>query len=123
MALAARLPKDWTVASIPKAEPRKSLGGLADRVDDRGGGQQARDDGKADDARRAMAMLLIACRRVTAVVFDKTVTLTFGRPLVASVVSLSAGYTADEVLSLAASGELHARHPLAQAIAGLRPAG
>lgn len=54
--------------------------------------------------------------RVTAVVFDKTGTLTFGRPLVTSVVTLSARYTANEVLSLAASGELHARHPLAQAI-------
>ncbi|MBL1093409.1 MULTISPECIES: heavy metal translocating P-type ATPase [Streptomyces] len=54
--------------------------------------------------------------RVTAVVFDKTGTLTFGRPLVTSVVTLSDRYTADQVLSLAASGELHARHPLAQAI-------
>ncbi|WP_030411377.1 heavy metal translocating P-type ATPase [Streptomyces sp. NRRL S-1448] len=54
--------------------------------------------------------------RVTAVVFDKTGTLTFGRPLVTSVVTLSDRYTADHVLSLAASGELHARHPLAQAI-------
>ncbi|MEU3305143.1 hypothetical protein ABZ729_35825 [Streptomyces sp. NPDC006678] len=31
-------------------------------------------------------------------------------------VALSDAYTADQVLSLAASGELHARHPLAQAI-------
>ncbi|WKX69023.1 cation-translocating P-type ATPase [Streptomyces sp. XD-27] len=54
--------------------------------------------------------------RVTAVVFDKTGTLTFGRPLVTSVVALHPDYTADHVLSLAASGELHARHPLAQAI-------
>lgn len=54
--------------------------------------------------------------RVTAVVFDKTGTLTFGRPLVTSVVALRADVTADQVLSLAASGELHARHPLAQAI-------
>ncbi|MER5969462.1 cation-translocating P-type ATPase [Streptomyces sp. NPDC002055] len=54
--------------------------------------------------------------RVSAVVFDKTGTLTFGRPLVTSVVSLSENFTANEVLSLAASGELHARHPLAQAI-------
>ncbi|WP_308311738.1 heavy metal translocating P-type ATPase [Streptomyces sp. ISL-111] len=54
--------------------------------------------------------------RVTAVVFDKTGTLTFGRPLVTSVVALSNDYSADDVLSLAASGELHARHPLAQAI-------
>ncbi|MFI9201118.1 heavy metal translocating P-type ATPase [Streptomyces sp. NPDC053048] len=54
--------------------------------------------------------------RVTAVVFDKTGTLTFGKPLVTSVVTLSDRFTADEVLSLAASGELHALHPLAQAI-------
>ncbi|WP_175412550.1 cation-translocating P-type ATPase [Streptomyces sp. TRM64462] len=54
--------------------------------------------------------------RVTAVVFDKTGTLTFGKPLVTSVVSLSDLFTADDVLRLAASGELHARHPLAQAI-------
>ncbi|MFB7738450.1 heavy metal translocating P-type ATPase [Streptomyces sp. NPDC056112] len=54
--------------------------------------------------------------RVTAVVFDKTGTLTFGRPLVTSVVTLSDRFMADEVLTLAASGELHARHPLAQAI-------
>ncbi|MEW2033809.1 cation-translocating P-type ATPase [Streptomyces roseifaciens] len=54
--------------------------------------------------------------RVSAVVFDKTGTLTFGRPLVTSVVTLSERYTADQVLSLAASGELHALHPLAQAI-------
>ncbi|MEV0924079.1 cation-translocating P-type ATPase [Streptomyces spongiicola] len=54
--------------------------------------------------------------RVTAVVFDKTGTLTFGRPLVTSVVTLSDSFTADEVMGLAASGELHARHPLAQAI-------
>ncbi|UQX03407.1 cation-translocating P-type ATPase [Streptomyces sp. RerS4] len=54
--------------------------------------------------------------RVTAVVFDKTGTLTFGKPLVTSVVALSERFGADEVLSLAASGELHARHPLAQAI-------
>jgi cation-transporting P-type ATPase C len=54
--------------------------------------------------------------RVSAVVFDKTGTLTFGKPLVTSVVSLSDRFMADDVLSLAASGELHARHPLAQAI-------
>ncbi|MFC8094839.1 heavy metal translocating P-type ATPase [Streptomyces sp. NPDC057301] len=54
--------------------------------------------------------------RVTAVVFDKTGTLTFGKPLVTSVVTIRDDFTADEVLSLAASGELHARHPLAQAI-------
>ncbi|MCP3819995.1 cation-translocating P-type ATPase [Streptomyces sp. A3M-1-3] len=54
--------------------------------------------------------------RVTAVVFDKTGTLTLGRPLVTSVVTFHGDFTADQVLSLAASGELHARHPLAEAI-------
>ncbi|MET8541216.1 cation-translocating P-type ATPase [Kitasatospora sp. NPDC004799] len=54
--------------------------------------------------------------RVTAVVFDKTGTLTIGRPLVTSVVTFSQDFTADDVLGLAASGELHTRHPLAQAI-------
>ncbi|MFJ1735685.1 heavy metal translocating P-type ATPase [Streptomyces sp. NPDC088254] len=54
--------------------------------------------------------------RVTAVVFDKTGTLTLGRPLVTSVVALHGDHTADDVLRLAASGELHARHPLAHAI-------
>ncbi|TDD34564.1 heavy metal translocating P-type ATPase [Saccharopolyspora elongata] len=53
---------------------------------------------------------------VTAVVFDKTGTLTLGRPLVTSVVALNGDFSADEVLALAASGEIHARHPLAQAI-------
>ncbi|WP_344679527.1 cation-translocating P-type ATPase [Saccharopolyspora taberi] len=52
----------------------------------------------------------------TAVVFDKTGTLTAGRPLVTSVVTLSDDVSAEQVLALAASGEIHARHPLAQAI-------
>ncbi|GHE45871.1 P-type ATPase [Streptomyces vinaceus] len=50
--------------------------------------------------------------RVTAVVFEVG-TLTLGRPLVTSVVTLNERFGADEVLSLAASGELHARRPLA----------
>lgn len=53
---------------------------------------------------------------VTAVVFDKTGTLTVGRPLVTSVVTLSEAFSAEDVLALAASGEIHARHPLAHAI-------
>ncbi|WP_244943074.1 HAD family hydrolase [Streptomyces inhibens] len=93
-ALAARSPKDWTAQAL--------------------GGQIG------NGARRGTLIKggthLEGIGRVTVVVFDKTGTLTFGRPLVTSVVSLSAGCTADEVLSLAASGELHARHPLAQAI-------
>ncbi|MFE9632743.1 HAD family hydrolase [Streptomyces sp. NPDC006463] len=54
--------------------------------------------------------------RVAAVVFDKTGTLTFGGPLVTSVVTLNERFGTDDVLSLAASGALHARHPLARAI-------
>jgi cation-transporting P-type ATPase C len=54
--------------------------------------------------------------RVNAVVFDKTGTLTMGRPLVTDVVALSETFDSDQVLGLAASGEIHARHPLAQAV-------
>jgi manganese/zinc-transporting P-type ATPase C len=54
--------------------------------------------------------------RVTAVVFDKTGTLTVGRPLVTDVVTLDPSWAPARVLAFAASGELHARHPLAQAV-------
>ncbi|MGQ0464514.1 MAG: heavy metal translocating P-type ATPase [Sporichthyaceae bacterium] len=54
--------------------------------------------------------------RVDAVVLDKTGTLTVGRPLVTDVVAMSARYDSDQVLAFAASGEFHARHPLAQAV-------
>jgi manganese/zinc-transporting P-type ATPase C len=50
------------------------------------------------------------------VVFDKTGTLTTGVPSVERVISLSSEYSADQVLSLAANGELHSQHPLALAI-------
>ncbi|MGQ0623191.1 MAG: heavy metal translocating P-type ATPase [Sporichthyaceae bacterium] len=54
--------------------------------------------------------------RIDAVVLDKTGTLTVGRPLVTDVVALSERFDSDQVLALAASGEIHARHPLAQAV-------
>ncbi|MBI3978884.1 MAG: cation-translocating P-type ATPase [Chloroflexi bacterium] len=54
--------------------------------------------------------------RVDAVVFDKTGTLTIGRPLVTEVVALTEGSLPEEILALAASGEIHCRHPLAQAV-------
>jgi cation-transporting P-type ATPase C len=54
--------------------------------------------------------------KVGAVVFDKTGTLTLGRPLVTHVVALTDRFGSEEVLALAASGEIHARHPLAQAV-------
>jgi cation-transporting P-type ATPase C len=54
--------------------------------------------------------------KVGAVVFDKTGTLTLGRPLVTQVLALTDQFGPDQVLGLAASGEIHARHPLAEAV-------
>ena len=50
------------------------------------------------------------------IVFDKTGTLTVGLPTVERVVAFPEEYTPDEVLSLAANGELHSQHPLALAV-------
>jgi len=52
--------------------------------------------------------------RVTAVMLDKTGTLTAGRPDVTDVVP--AGMTVQEILALAAAAERGSRHPLAEAI-------
>ena len=54
--------------------------------------------------------------RVDAVVFDKTGTLTVGRPVVTNVVALHKDWQPEEVLAYAASSEIHARHPLAEAV-------
>jgi cation-transporting P-type ATPase C len=54
--------------------------------------------------------------RVDALLLDKTGTLTVGRPLVTDVVALADGYQPEDVLALAASGEIHCKHPLAQAV-------
>jgi cation-transporting P-type ATPase C len=59
---------------------------------------------------------LEAAANLDTVVFDKTGTLTTGTPSVERVIAFTDGYTADEVLSLAANGELHSQHPLALAI-------
>ncbi|MEI8333059.1 MAG: heavy metal translocating P-type ATPase [Chloroflexota bacterium] len=67
--------------------------------------------------------------RVTAVLLDKTGTLTLGRPAVSDVVA-AAGTDARDVLDLAASAERGSEHPLAAAIVaragelglGVRPA-
>ncbi|MFC5139212.1 heavy metal translocating P-type ATPase [Actinomycetospora rhizophila] len=59
---------------------------------------------------------LEAAGRVDAVVFDKTGTLTVGRPVVTNVVSFDDDVTPEQVLALAASSEIHSRHPLAQAV-------
>lgn len=54
--------------------------------------------------------------QIDAVCFDKTGTVTMGKPAVATVVPLSDGYSEKEILALAASAELHSNHPLAQAL-------
>jgi cation-transporting P-type ATPase C len=59
---------------------------------------------------------LEAAATLDTVVFDKTGTLTVGVPNVEQVASLHEAYTADQVLSLAANGELHSQHPLALAV-------
>ncbi|WP_437605003.1 cation-translocating P-type ATPase [Sorangium sp. So ce834] len=61
---------------------------------------------------------LEAAARLDAIVFDKTGTLTQGIPTVQRVLSLVDDYTAEQVLSLAATGELHSQHPLALAVVG-----
>ena len=53
---------------------------------------------------------LEAAAKLDTIVFDKTGTLTTGLPGVERVLALSDDYTPDEVLSLAANGELHS-HP------------
>jgi Cu+-exporting ATPase len=66
---------------------------------------------------------LESARRVTAVVLDKTGTITHGRPTVAAVHPLP-GWSAEDVLRLAAAAEAYSEHPLAAAIidaAGNRP--
>ena len=54
-------------------------------------------------------------RRITAVVLDKTGTLTRGRPAVTRIVPL-ATTSADELLRLAAAAEIGSEHPLGEAI-------
>ncbi|QGG48384.1 heavy metal translocating P-type ATPase [Heliorestis convoluta] len=53
---------------------------------------------------------------VDTVLFDKTGTLTEGRPRVSRIISLHDDYGPEDVLALAASGELHSNHPLALAV-------
>ncbi|MFN4260678.1 MAG: heavy metal translocating P-type ATPase [Gemmataceae bacterium] len=54
--------------------------------------------------------------KVDTVVFDKTGTLTIGLPGVERVIALDERYTPDQVLAIAATGELHSQHPLALAV-------
>jgi len=59
---------------------------------------------------------LEAAGEIDTVVFDKTGTLTVGQPRVSMVYSLADARPPEEVLALAASGEVHSRHPLALAV-------
>ncbi|MGC3872110.1 heavy metal translocating P-type ATPase [Halomonas sp. GXIMD04776] len=54
--------------------------------------------------------------RVSAVVVDKTGTLTYGRPVLTDVVVLDDAYSEDQVLTMAARAETASEHPLAEAI-------
>ena len=54
--------------------------------------------------------------RLKAIAFDKTGTITHGRPEVTQVVPLAPGRTADELLALTAAIESRSGHPLAQAV-------
>ncbi|XQW83848.1 heavy metal translocating P-type ATPase [Thalassotalea piscium] len=54
--------------------------------------------------------------KITAMVLDKTGTITEGTPKVTDIVIIDKGYTDDEVLSAVASLETGSEHPLAQAI-------
>ncbi|AMY19813.1 MULTISPECIES: heavy metal translocating P-type ATPase [Nocardiaceae] len=54
--------------------------------------------------------------RIDAVVFDKTGTVTVGRPVVTNVIAFSPAWEPEQVLAYAASSEIHSRHPLAEAV-------
>jgi manganese/zinc-transporting P-type ATPase C len=54
--------------------------------------------------------------RIDTVIFDKTGTLTIGQPRVTRVIALTEEIPPEEVLRLAATGELHSQHPLALAV-------
>lgn len=58
---------------------------------------------------------LEALNRADVLLLDKTGTLTLGRPQITDVFPLE-GFSADEVLALAASAERYSEHPLAEAV-------
>ncbi len=74
-------------------------------------GRAAR-DGVLVKGGRALDNLAVA----DAIVFDKTGTLTRGEPQVSDVISLDERFDVEEILALAAAGEIRLRHPTARAI-------
>ncbi|OGG16953.1 cadmium-translocating P-type ATPase, partial [Candidatus Gottesmanbacteria bacterium RIFCSPHIGHO2_02_FULL_39_11] len=54
--------------------------------------------------------------RVTTVIFDKTGTITLGRPFIKDIVIKDTSFTEDEVFAISASIERNSLHPLAKAI-------
>jgi P-type Cu+ transporter len=58
---------------------------------------------------------LETARRITAVILDKTGTITQGRPTLERVIPM-AGYDADRLLALVASAEVGSEHPVGEAI-------
>ncbi|MGB3367910.1 MAG: heavy metal translocating P-type ATPase [Acidaminobacteraceae bacterium] len=58
---------------------------------------------------------LETAHKITAIVFDKTGTITEGKPAVTDVITFGS-YTADEILKLSASAEKGSEHPLGVAI-------
>lgn len=54
--------------------------------------------------------------KIDVLIYDKTGTLTVGRPELTDLSNLSGNFTDDDLLVLAASAERHSEHPLAEAI-------
>jgi len=54
--------------------------------------------------------------KVKMIIFDKTGTITEGRPSVTDILPAASGFTADELLALAAAAEKGSEHPLGEAI-------
>ncbi len=61
------------------------------------------------------AKALETSEKITAIILDKTGTITFGKPILTDLVVLD-GFDENEILSLAASAEVQSEHPLASAI-------
>lgn len=56
------------------------------------------------------------CHKVDAVIFDKTGTITEGKPQVTDILTFDPAYQEDQILQIAASCEQMSEHPLGQAI-------